>query len=67
MENMYLISESELIDLLAAYHYMNCLDSQDAGTWARYLIKTKEYLKEFKSFEDKAKDELKYYTKINEV
>ena len=28
MENMYLISESELIDLLAAYYYANCLDAE---------------------------------------
>ena len=52
MENKYIISESELIDLLAAYYY------------AWYMINKKEYLKEFKSFEDLAKNNLKYYTKI---
>ena len=28
MENQYIISESELIDLLATYHYANCLDAE---------------------------------------
>ena len=52
MENKYIISESELIDLLAAYYY------------AWYMINKKEDLKEFESFEDLAKNNLKYYTKI---
>ena len=53
MENKYIINESELIDLLAAYHYANCLESEGVDNWGK-----------FESFEDKAKDDLKYYTKI---
>ena len=29
MKQRYIISESELIDLLATYHYANCLDGVD--------------------------------------
>ena len=54
MENKYIISEPELIDLLATHYYF----------W--YKINKKEYLKEFESFVDLAKNDLKYYTKIKE-
>lgn len=64
MENQYIISESELIDLLATYHYANCLDSAGVDNWSWYMINRKEYLGNFESFKDKAKDDLKYYTKI---
>lgn len=67
MENKYIISESELIELLATYHYANCLDTDGVDNWTWYMIGRKEYLKEFESFEDLAKHELKYYTKIGEV
>lgn len=67
MENQYIISESELIDLLATYHYANCLDSAGVNNWSWYMINRKEYLSDFESFKDKAKDDLKYYTKIKEV
>ena len=61
MENRYLVSESELIDFLAAYHYDNCLDIEGVS-W--YMPNKKEYLGDFDSFEEKTKDELQYYTKI---
>lgn len=67
MENQYIISESELIELLAMYHYANCLDAEGVDNWSWYMVNKKEYLKEFKSFEDLAKNDLKYYTKIKEV
>jgi len=64
MENKYIINESELIDLLAMYHYANCLKSGGVNNWSWYMTNKEEYLGEFESFEDKAKDDLKYYTKI---
>lgn len=54
MENRYIISESELIDLLATYHYALCLVAEDVD------IDKEGY----GFFEDKAKDDLKYYDKI---
>ena len=64
MENRYLVPESELIDLLAAYHYANCLDAEGVDNWSWYMINKKEYLGKFDSFEEKAKNELQYYTKV---
>lgn len=64
MENRYLVPESELIDLLAAYHYANCLDAEGVDNWSWYMINKEEYLGDFDSFEEKAKSELRYYTKI---
>ena len=64
MENKYLVPESELIDLLASYHYANCLDAEGVDNWSWYMTNKKEYLGDFDSFEEKAKDELQYYTKI---
>ena len=63
MENKYIISESELIDLLATYYYANYL-MKDVDNWSGYMTNKEKYLGKFKFFEDKAKDELKYYTKI---
>lgn len=65
-ENYYIISESELLDLLATYHYANCLDGDGVDNWSWYMIGREEYLGDFESFEDKAKDDLKYYTKVGE-
>ena len=67
MENKYIIDESELIELLAAYYYADCLDAEGVDNWSWYMINKKEYLGKFESFEDKAKEELQYYTKIEEV
>lgn len=64
MENRYIISESELIDLLTTYHYANCLDAEGVDNWPWYMVNKEEYLGDFENFEDKAKDDLKYYTKI---
>ena len=64
MENRYLVPESELIDLLAAYHYANCLDAEGVDNWSWYMTNKEEYLGDFDSFEEKAKNELQYYTKI---
>ena len=64
MENRYLVPESELIDLLATYHYANCLDAEGVDNWSWYMINKKEYLGKFDSFEEKAKNELRYYTKV---
>ena len=64
MENRYLVPESELIDLLATYHYANCLDAEGVDNWPWYMTSKKEYLGDFNSFEEKAKNELQYYTKI---
>lgn len=64
MENRYLVPESELIDLLATYHYANCLDAEGVDNWSWYMTNKKEYLGDFDSFEEKAKNELQYYTKI---
>lgn len=66
MENRYIISESKLIELLAAYHYANCLDAEGVDNWSWYMTNRKEYLGNFESFEDLARDELKYYFKIKE-
>ena len=52
MENQYIISESELIDLLAAYHYANCLDAEGVDNWSWYMVNKEEYLGNFESFED---------------
>ena len=57
-ENYYIISESELLDFLATYHYANCLDADGVDNWSWYLVGRKEYLGDFESFEDKAKDDL---------
>ena len=35
--------------------------------WSWYMTNKEEYLGNFESFKDKAKDDLKYYTKIKEV
>lgn len=67
MENKYIISESELIELLSTYHYANCLDAEGVDNWSWYMANKKEYLGEFKSFEDLAKNDLKDYTKIKEI
>ena len=66
MEQRYIVPESELIDLLAAYHYANCLDRDGVDNWSQYMIGRKNYLKEHESFEDLAKDDLKYYTKLED-
>lgn len=65
-ENYYIISESELLDLLTTYHYANCLDADGVDNWSWYMIGREEYLGDFESFEDKAKDDLQYYTKVGE-
>lgn len=74
MENQYIVSESELIELLTAYHYANCLDADGVDNWVWYMEGKKDYLKEFEeledadtedlSFEDLAKRQLKNYKKI---
>jgi hypothetical protein len=66
MENKYIISESKLIELLSAYHYANCLDAEGVDNWSWYMSNKKEYLGEFESFEEKAMDDLKYFSKIGE-
>lgn len=65
-ENYYIISESELLDLLETYHYANCLDADGVDNWSWYLVGRKEYLGDFEDFKDKAKDDLQYYTKVGE-
>lgn len=67
MENKYIISESKLIDLLVAYHYANCLEEAGVDNWIWYMTNKEKYLGNFESFTDKAKNDLKYYTKIKEV
>ena len=64
MENQYIISESELLDLLSACYYAQCLDEAGVDNWSWYMINREEFLGEFDSFDDKAKNVLKYYTKI---
>ena len=61
-EKQYIINESELIDLLATYHYANCLDFDGVDNWSWYMQGKRAYLGEFEDFEDKAKDDLKFYT-----
>ena len=34
MENKYIISEPELIELLSAFHYANCLDEGGVDNWS---------------------------------
>lgn len=53
MEKMYLISKEELLDLLIAWHRMNCLEK-----WCR---ENKIPYEEDFSFEDIAKHELESY------
>lgn len=67
MENKYIINESTLIDLLVAYHYANCLEEAGVDNWIWYMTNKEKYLGNFESFTDKAKNDLKYYTKIKEV
>lgn len=62
MEKQYIINESELIDLLTTYHYANCLNSDGVDNWSWYMQGKRDYLGEFEDFEDKAKDDLKFYT-----
>ena len=64
MENKYVISESKLIDLLSSYYYADCLDADGVDNWSWYMNSKEKYLGKFESFEDKAKNDLKYYTKI---
>lgn len=64
MENKYIISESQLINFLVVYHYANCLEEAGVDNWIWYMTNKEKYLGNFKSFTDKAKDDLKYYTKI---
>lgn len=60
MEKQYIISESELIDLLTTYHYINYLNTKGIDNWWN-IANQEEYIKEFKLFENLAKNDLKYY------
>jgi len=61
----YIIDEDELIDLLETYHYANCLDQDGVDNWNWYMIGKDSYLNgKFNTFREKAKDDLKYYTKL---
>ena len=62
----YIIDEDELIDLLETYHYANCLDMDGVDNWPWYMCGKDSYLGKFNTFEEKAKDDLKYYTKLVE-
>ena len=62
----YIIDEDELIDLLEAYHYANCLDTDGVDNWDWYMCGKDDYLGKFNTFKEKAKDDLKYYTKLVE-
>ena len=64
MENMYIISEDELLDLLTSYYTLDCLEAEGVDNWNWYMTNRKEYLKEF---EDKARNDLKYYTNLKDV
>lgn len=67
MENMYIISENELLDLLTSYYTLDCLEVGGVDNWSWYMANRKEYLGEFEGFEDKARDDLKYYTNLKDV
>ena len=62
----YIIEESELLNLLQSYHYANCLDMDGVDNWPWYMCGKDDYLGKFNTFEEKAKDDLKYYTKLVE-
>ena len=62
----YIIEESELLNLLQSYHYANCLDMDGVDIWPWYMCGKDDYLGKFNTFEEKAKDDLKYYTKLVE-
>lgn len=72
MEKMYLISKEELLDLLAAWHEMNCGDCYGIDNWSGWDFGRHEYLQEWCreneipykedfTFEDIALHELKNY------
>ena len=67
MENMYIISENELLDLLTSYYTLDYLEAEGVDNWSWYMENRREYLGEFEDFEDKAKDDLKYYTNLKDV
>lgn len=62
----YIIEESELLNLLQSYHYANCLNMDGVDNWPWYMCGKDSYLGKFNTFEEKAKDDLKYYTKLEE-
>lgn len=62
----YIIDEEELVNLLAAYHYANCLDTDGVDNWSWYMEGKEIYLHGFESFEDLARSELEYYEKIED-
>lgn len=66
MENTYIISEEDLISLLSSYHFAKCLIS-NGFNWDQYITNMQEYLDNFESFSDKAKDDLKYYTNLKDL
>ena len=46
MEKMYLISKEELLDLLTAWHEMNCGDCYGIDNWSGWDFGRQEYLQE---------------------
>ena len=67
MDNFYIISEDELLDLLEAYYYADCLDIDGVDNWDWYMVGKESYLKgKYNTFREKAKDELRYYRKLRE-
>lgn len=66
MENTYIISEEDLISLLSSYHFANCLIANGLS-YDQYATGMQEYLGNFETFSDRARDDLKYYFKLKDL
>ena len=65
MKNYY-ICESELLELLAAYHQLAALENGGVDNWEWYGYSVADYLEAHgkKKFEDIAQDELDAYIEV---
>ena len=69
MEKRYIITESELIKLLEVYYYAKCLDAAEVESWSWYMSNKENFLNSygnFESFNELAKNSLKYYVKLED-
>ena len=69
MEKRYIVTESELIKLLEAYYYAECLDAEGVDNWSWYMTNKENFLKSygnFESFKELAKNSLKYFVELKD-
>jgi predicted phosphoribosyltransferase len=68
MEKRYIIKESLLLDLLAESGYAEALEAEGVDNWSWYGEAIHQALgKQYESFDDLAKDDLKKYIDNNEI